>query len=331
MQIPDSLEPAFRAAGRALVATHISPDGDAVGSAAALAHIAVSLGAETRIFLPEPLPTALSPLALPAPVVKSLADCDGWAPDLVITADCGAAKRAGPDMAALLARERFPAPAWREARSVNIDHHHGNPAFADINWVEPERAATGELVGAFAESLGLPLTGGLGEALYLALVTDTGNFTYANTTADCLRLAARIVAAGLDVADFTERYENVWSIKRMHLWGRLLSELSVHENGAVVACVVPRRYLDDLGLDNGDLEGFASWMRRLRGARASLFVREDGPGNSKISLRSMGDVDVRAVAALFGGGGHTAAAGAEIALPPEEAAGVVLEALKKHL
>lgn len=330
--VPSELKAAFRKARKALLVCHANPDGDALGSMAALAHIAIYMGADARILLYSSLPDFLSWLPLPVPSVNSLASLGDWVPDLVCFADCGDVDRAGPELSAWMKdKKSLPGKDWSDAVTVNIDHHLSNPREADINWVEPGRAATGELVGMLAEELGMPLTGGMGQALYLALSSDTGNFTYSNTSADCLAMASRIVAAGLDIATFTNNYDNNWSVARMHLWGRLMSEIALHMGGSVAVSVVPRRYLDELGLRKADLEGFASWIRRLRGVRVSLFVREDAPGFSKISLRSMGDVNVQKIAAEFGGGGHAAAAGAEIHSGPETAAEKVLSVIPNYL
>ncbi len=321
---------AFLAAERALIVSHVNPDGDAVGSSAALAHILRSLDKEVRICLHSGIPEFLAWMPLPAPLVQSLDALGGWTPDMVIFADCGDMRRAGSEIEDFMQGKK-PGLPRSGIVTVNIDHHISNPAFADINWVEAQRSATGELVGLLAEDLGIPLSGDLGEALYLALVTDSGNFSYANTGPDSLALAGRIVAQGLDVARFTDKYENTWSLARMRLWGRLLSEVRLHEGGTVACSIAPKGYLDEAGLGKDALEGFASWLRKLRGVRVGLFVREDGPSLTKISLRSMGGVDVQAVAAQFGGGGHAAAAGAELALAPDEAAKQVLKAVARLL
>lgn len=317
---------------RILIACHVNPDGDAAGSSAALAHIALHLGIDARILFLSPLPDFLGWLPIPVPVVARLAELTDWVPELLVFADCGDAERAGEELSALAHKTAYPpGDGWKDVCTVNIDHHCSNPGFADINWVEPERCATGELMGLLAESLEIPLSGELGEAIYLALVSDTGNFSFSNTSADCLGLASRIVAAGLDIGSFTQKSENNWNISRMHLWGKLMREISLHADGAVALSVVPRRYLDELGLGKASLEGFAAWLRRLRGVRVGVFIREDRPGYCKISLRSMGDVDVQSIAAVFGGGGHKAAAGAELAMGPEEAAEAVLSEVCSRL
>ena len=322
----DAVKNTLASARRVLIVSHVNPDGDAVGSVAALAHITLHMGHEARIYLQSGVPGNLSWLPIPAPLVRSLGELGGWTPEVLIFADCGDMHRPGEELTAFMKGE-IPDLPRQSITTVNIDHHISNPGFADINWVEPGSAATGELVGLLAEHCGLPLTGSLGEALYLALASDTGNFSYSNTGAGCLALAARIVEQGLDVGAFTNDYENNWTLARMHLWGRLMSEVTLYAEGAVACSVAPKRYLDELGLGKDALEGFASWLRKLRGVRVGLFVREDAPSFSKISLRSMGDVELHPVAAQFGGGGHAAAAGAEINLPPDEAAERVLQAL----
>jgi phosphoesterase RecJ-like protein len=309
----------------------VNPDGDAIGSVAAFARIAQHLGADVRLLLVSGLPDFLSWLPLPCPWVRTVAELGDWVPDMVAVLDCGEAGRTGPELTAFLNGTGLPAAGWKDADTVNIDHHLHNPCFATHNWTDHTRSATGELVGLLAERAGLELGGDLGQAVYLTLVSDTGNFSFSNTSADTFAMAARIIGAGLNVGDFSSRYENTWTIARMHLWGRLFSEVTLHADGAVACCAVPKSYLDELGLKKADVDGFAAWLRRLRGTRVGLFVREDAPSHCKISLRSMGDVDVRAVAAHFGGGGHAAAAGAEIFLPPDEVVRVVLAELEKAL
>jgi phosphoesterase RecJ-like protein len=315
-------------AKRLLIATHVNPDGDAVGAAAGLAHIGLYLGLDVRLYFPKALPVFLAWLPMPAPLVSSLADLDEWQPDIIGMVDCADAQRGGPELLQRIGADGV-APAGLTV--LNIDHHTSNKGYGTLNWVVPESAATGELVGLLAEAAGVPLSGSLGQALYLAISSDTGNFTYSNTSAASLEMAARLVRAGLDVGEFTDKYENNWNLARMHLWGRLMTEVSLRENGAVAVSVVPRAYLDELGLGKASLEGFASWLRKLAGVRVGLFIREDTTNFCKISLRSMGDVDVQKVAARFGGGGHVAAAGAELSLSPSETAETVLAALREQL
>ena len=246
--ILESLQHALRNAKRVLVVGHVNPDGDAVGSAVGLAHIVSRLRGDARILLASGLPDFLSWLRPPAPLARTMADLDSWAPDLAVFVDCADAGRAGPEFA-IPPDANTASALYREGLVVaNIDHHVSNPGFANINWVEPWRSSTGELVGLLAERLGFVLDGELGEALFLALASDTGNFSFSNTSADCLAMAARIVGAGLDIAAFTSKYENTWSLARMRLWGRLMGEIGLYEDGAGAVSIAPKHYLDELGL-----------------------------------------------------------------------------------
>ncbi|MDR1359954.1 MAG: bifunctional oligoribonuclease/PAP phosphatase NrnA [Deltaproteobacteria bacterium] len=320
---------ALRGKKRVLAATHVNPDGDAVGSAVALAQVVMALGCDCRLFLGDGLPEFLSFLPLPCPWARSLDELDGWVPDLVAATDCGDASRLGPLEDFFLSR-RAPAPGWETAATLNIDHHPDNALFADHNWADARCSATGLMIGLLAEYLKIPLAGNLGWAVYLSLVSDTGNFTFSNTDAESFAMAGRIVQNGLKIAEFSKEYENTWTLERMRLWGRLLSEITLHKSGDVACSIVPRRYLRELNLKRSSLDGYASWLRKIRGVRVAVFIREDERGLCKLSLRSMG-VDVQKVAACFGGGGHRNAAGAEVSMSPGALAEAALAALDSVL
>ena len=297
---------------RVLITTHAAPDGDAIGSVSAMAYLLAEVGAQVKIILiggcPDNLKWVLPPVdggdeGCGVERVRRFSELAHWVPDVFVAVDCGDGERPGGEIADFFVRQLLPASQWKNTVTVNIDHHLKNPMFGNYNICEPHKAATAEIIGDIARIMQVPFAGHFGEAIYVGLVTDTGNFTFSNTTAQTLTMAAEIVENGLEVAHITDKLYNNWSIARMNLWGQLMSEMSLH------------------------LDGFAGWMRHLSGVRASLLVREDAPGKVKISVRSMGDVDVRAVAETFGGGGHKAAAGATLDLPVNEAAGVVLERL----
>ena len=224
-------------------------------------------------------------------------------PGLIIVLDCGDAWRMGKELLAV-----FP-----EYPSVNIDHHLGNPMFASLgNWVDPGMAATGQMVAAVADAAGVPLTGELAQCVYLSLVSDTGSFTHGNTSAAVFTLAARLVANGLDAAAMREKLDNQWSMPKTKLWGKLMQTLSLECDGTVAVCPVTMEEIGSFGAVREDLEGFAEQMRRIKGVRVAVLIRQDPGNRCKLSLRSSGSDDVRSVAALFGGGGHLNAAGATI-------------------
>lgn len=322
----DAVARSMASAKRILAATHTNPDGDAAGSLAAIGHIASALGVESRLYCSSPIPAYLNWLNFPSPVVTSLRDLGDWRPDRVVFLDCADASRAGKEMRAFIEACREKAPVCSDIEIVCIDHHVANPHYADINWVDPTMSATGVMTGLVAKRLGLPLAGDLGEAVYLAVVSDTGSFSFGNTNASALETAAEIVRNGLNLAEFTAKYENNWNLERMHLWGALMRDVKLFCGGKVVVSVITTERLEKYRSGHSDLEGYASWLRRLQNSKVVLVVRPRGDG-SKASLRSMGDVDVQKIAALFGGGGHNAAAGIDMVLPPCEAATEILQAV----
>jgi phosphoesterase RecJ-like protein len=306
---------------------HTGPDGDANGSLTGLAHICVSIGKDVRLYCQTEIPDDLHWLPVPASEVHSFQELGAWIPDLLVLVDCGNAARAGAEMEAFFAGKR--PPGWEHTQSINIDHHPDNTHFADINYVEGV-GATAELIANLAKALDLPLKDGLGESIYLGITSDTGNFTYASANPGIMRLAAEIVENGLSVPEFTKKKDNNWSINKMHFWGELMSKLNHYADGRVVSVVITRKMMDTHNCSASDLDGFVSFLRQLRGVDVSLLLREKPYGGTKISLRSMGgahSVDVQAVAAAFGGGGHKSAAGAESDISIEKAEARVLEVL----
>lgn len=331
-----SFDPAAAAAllaskNKILITAHTNPDGDALGSMVGIAHLSLALGKEARLVNFSKLPVFLEWLDIPVPVVGSYADLSGWVPDLVVFLDCGAPHRVGPDGGALADGERLP--GWEGVKILNIDHHYGNPDFGDVNFVEPAAGATAELVGLLAEHMGQQLCGPLGEAVYLGLSSDTGNFSYSSSTPSLMAMAARIVANGLRVEEFIQKSENNWSLGRMQLWGELMQNLKQAADGRVVYTVITNALLKKHKCKASDLEGFVSFLRHLQEAQVSLLVREKSTAGSKVSLRSMGgsaSVDVQKVAAAFGGGGHKSASGADVPMPPEKTAQAMLAVLLKE-
>lgn len=318
---PTRIAALLRDADDILVTTHANPDGDAIGSLGGMGHILAALGKRFALHNVTGVPSHLSWLPLPGQVVASLEDVP-FAPRLAVVLDCGDDRRPGEAMRAALST--LP--------SINIDHHLGNPLFGSVdNWVDPHKAATGQMVADIAQALGMPLSGPLGECIYLALVSDTGSFSFGNTTAEVLTIAADIVGNGLDVAALTERHENQWSPARMRLWGTLMQDMQLAFDGAVAISVIPDTLIEACGARRADLEGWASQMRKVRGVRVSVMVRGNGTEGSKVSMRSTGPDDVREVAARFGGGGHRNAAGTEMPVAPEIAAREIVAALGAHL
>ena len=293
---------AIRAHDRFLVTTHENPDGDALGSLLATQLALEALGKSSLMFLPGPAPLPGEYRFLPLEdLQRSLPD--DAADRTLVAVDAANESRLGADAAAL-----HSAPF-----TINVDHHHDNSRFGDVNLVDAEASSTGEVLRDVFAALGLELTPELAEPLYVALVTDTGRFQYANTTPKALRLAAELVEAGADVHKvFQGVYESV-QFAKLKLLARALERAQVYEGGGLVVSYLLRDDFAEVGAVEPYSEGIIDFLRAVEGAHMAALVREPPRGGSparRISLRASHDeLDVSAIARAGGGGGHRQAAG----------------------
>jgi bifunctional oligoribonuclease and PAP phosphatase NrnA len=293
---------AIREHDRFLVTTHENPDGDALGSLLATKLILEQLGKDVVIFLAGevPLPREYQFMELG----ELRREPPGDASERVLVAvDSANERRLGPDPSVLNG-----APLV-----IDIDHHHDNTRFGQLNYIVGNASSTGEILYDLLNELGAELTPEIAEALYIAVVTDTGRFQYANTTAKSLRLAAELVEAGADVHRiFQGVYENV-AFAKIKLIARALEHARVYEGGRVVISHLEKDDFDAAGAEEPYSEGIIDLLRAVEGAEIAALIREpptvNGP-TRRVSLRTTAeDVDVSAIARKSGGGGHPQAAG----------------------
>jgi phosphoesterase RecJ-like protein len=295
---------ALREKDRFLVTSHEAPDGDALGSLLATELALRSLGKDAVMFLggQAPLPGEYRFLELAERGLLRALPAD-TSERVLVAVDCASAARVGAE----------PGLVERAQYTINIDHHHDNPGFGDVNLVVEDASSTGEVLADVFRELGVALTPEIAEALYIALVTDTGRFQYANTTPKALRLAAELVEAGADVHRvFQGVYENV-QFAKLKLLARALDRARVLEGGEIVVSHLLRGDFEAVGATEPYSEGIIDVLRSVEGALVSALIREpprDGAPARKVSLRSSVDeVDVSAIARKSGGGGHRGAAG----------------------
>jgi phosphoesterase RecJ-like protein len=293
---------AIRSHDRFLVTTHENPDGDALGSLLASHLLLERLGKESVMFLtgPAPLPGEYRFLPLEGLLRQLPADSSERT---VLAVDCANESRLGGDAAVLDA-----APY-----TINVDHHHDNSRFGDVNLVDAGASSTAEVLRDVMRELGVELTPELAEPLYVALVTDTGRFQYSNTTSKALRLAAELVEAGADVRKvFQQVYENV-QFAKLKLLARALERAQVYAGGRLVVSYLLRDDFAQVGAAEPYSEGIIDYLRAVEGADMAALIREPPRGGSparKVSLRASHDeLDVSAIARSSGGGGHRQAAG----------------------
>ena len=294
---------ALRSHDRFLVVTHENPDGDALGSLLAMKLALDSLGKDSEMYLygDAPLPREYAFLQLEGLRRELPTDA---AERVLVALDCANEERMGPDPALL---EQAPL-------TIDIDHHHDNTRFGRVTLVVPNASSTGEVLRDVFAELDVELTPEIAEALYIALVTDTGRFQYTNTTPKTFRLAAELVEAGADVHRiFQALYESIDFIK-FKLIGKAAERAQVFAGGRLVISFLERSDFTELGAAEAYAEGVIDSLRAIDGSEMVALIREpprsdDAPAR-KVSLRaSVDEIDVSAIARKSGGGGHRQAAG----------------------
>ena len=302
---------AVRGHDRFLVTTHENPDGDALGSLLAMTLALEQLGKDGVMYLSGVIPFPHEYAFMQLDAVRRTPPEDA-AERVVLALDCANERRLGPDPGLL---ERAPLV-------VDVDHHHDNSRFGDVNLVVPDASSTGEILRDLFEELGVPLTPDIAEALYIALVTDTGRFQYANTTPKALRLAAELVEAGADVHRvFRDVYENV-AFAKIKLLARALAKARVVEGGRIIVSDLERSDFAAAGAEEPFAEGIIDFLRAVEGTELVALIREPPTQNGptrRVSLRTRAEgIDVSAIARKSGGGGHRQAAGFSSESSPDE-------------
>lgn len=319
MQSPVSkIADLIRRSDRFLVSSHANPDGDAIGSTVALGHILAHMGKEVVLYNRSGMPKQFDWLDLPGPIHNSLVGCEAnW----IFVLDCGTQHRVGEELFRIMGTRPM----------ANVDHHLGNPMFGQFNWVDETYPAVAAMIADLADELEVPLVGPLAEAIYLGIVTDTGFFTFDSTTPSVMELAARLIRLGLNPGLVNAKIRNQWSINRFRLWGESFATTELYFGGQVAVGFVTRAMMSRTDTTPADCEEIVNFLRRLRGARAAVILREEPDGSYKFSIRSTGKDNVQVVAALFDGGGHRNAAGGTISADIQTAKERLIEALGESL
>jgi bifunctional oligoribonuclease and PAP phosphatase NrnA len=292
----------IRSRERFLLTAHEGPDGDALGSLLGMHHLLSQLGKDSVMFLAaKEFPLPIEYRFLPLEEVFHEAPAD-MADRAAIFLDCGNIDRMPVDF--LAAEDLF---------TINIDHHHDNTLFGDVNLVEVDASCTAEIVYELAVLLDVEITAEMAAALYVGIVTDTGKFMYENTNARTHRIAADLIEAGVEVDETYRRlYEHV-PLEKLRLLSRALEGIQHHCEGRLVIAYIRTADYEATGAGEEMTEGIIDHLRSVEGARVSALIRDlgdRGRAARKVSLRSSdGEVDVSAIARVNGGGGHKRAAG----------------------
>lgn len=315
----------LRPGKRVCITTHVNPDGDGLGSEVGLVHLLRAQGIDAIITNPSPTPPRFSFLFVDLPGIDKTPEAvrELRKADLIIVLDISDLTRLG--MLIETVRDRGVPVAC-------VDHHVSAGLLpSGPRYVDPDAAATGELIFEIAKGNDWPITQVVARALYVAILTDTGGFRFSNTRPRTLRVAADLLETGVDAEQiYLEVYARAPE-GRPRLFAEALQTLVVEHDYGLAWVTVPPGSIERHGVSSDDLDGVVEFPRSIEGVRMALLFREIAQGRVKVSLRSVGDVDVAAFAKAYGGGGHTKAAGLSLTGSLAEVQATVLKAARAYL
>ncbi len=288
-----------------LLATHVFPDGDALGSLIGLGDILESMGKKVVYYAEEEVTYLYDFLPCCEKITTSVPDVGQV--DCVISLDCGDKLRLGAAMDKLLKIHPF----------IVLDHHAGHKDFGDMRWVDSAMPATASMVYELAVALAVDISYTAAYCLYTAIVSDTGSFKYASTTADTFRVAGELLAKGIKPEEIAGKLFDNFTERRLHLLQLVLASLELFAEGKIAAITASRDMFEKSHSQPCDTETFINYPRSLAKVKIAVFFKENGDTLS-VSLRSKGSgYDVASVARQFGGGGHRNAAGFKVKDNPD--------------
>ncbi|MBI4823543.1 MAG: bifunctional oligoribonuclease/PAP phosphatase NrnA [Nitrospirae bacterium] len=300
-----------------VLATHVNPEGDALGSAIALSMALSAIDKKTIVYDRDPVPEFYKFMPGWERVRNSLDGLNTSSMPLILL-DCNDPERAGVENLTF-------------KHTAVIDHHEVERGFGDIRWIEPSAPATGLMVYRLIKELGISITEDIAVNLYTAIAVDTGTFRYNNTTPEVLRIASSLVEAGALPSVVAEGLYETWSQERFRLLSKTLETLEIIDGIAIT--VITKDMFKDTGASSDDTENFVGYPRMMKDINVSALFRELAEGSGwKVSLRSKKDlVNVAVIAESFGGGGHRNAAGYKIKADLKTAKELLLKSLKTDL
>lgn len=298
-----NLEPLRKAIGSlhsCIIASHVDPEGDAIGSILALGMALENLGKDVAFYNESGVPRALRFLPGADRVMTRIDSVNEY--DCIFIVDCGEIERIGR------LRHRL-----EKLNIINIDHHLTNSGFGDLNYVDAEAAAAGLVVYEILRGLDIPVTPPMAMNLYTAIMVDTGSFRYSSTSPRSLAAAAELLSAGgFDPWDVARNVYETFPLQRMKILGEALGTLELACDGKVAFMHVTRSMLQACGATEDLVEGFVNFGRSIEGVEVAVFFREKDDDAWKLSIRSKGSIDVSAIGGKLGGGGHRNAAGCKM-------------------
>ncbi len=290
---------------RVLVASHANPDGDAIGALIAMGLALDAAGKSVTLYNESPIPAVYRFLGGVHRVEGRLEPGCGYPTAVVL--DCGSVERIG------LEAERVA----RIPVVINIDHHVTNTRFGTYQYVDTTASATSEIVYRLIARLGIGLDRDMATALYTGILTDTGSFRFSNTSRDAFAICEALIGRGADPYRVAQHVYGKYSLGRIKLLNLALDSIEITAGGKMSLMALTREMFEETGTHPEDADGMINYARRIEDVRVAVLIREGVNGSRQngagktyhVSLRSDGSVDVAAIAAAYGGGGHLTAAG----------------------
>jgi phosphoesterase RecJ-like protein len=279
------------------ITSHLRPDGDSICTSIALSLMFEQLGKDVDLINKDNTPFPFNGFPLSQKI--KIGQIKGKNYDLIILLECADVSRSGQKNI----NENF---------LVNIDHHHSNNYYANLNWVEPKLSAVGEMAFYLAEELGIKLTTEIATHLYAAIASDTGSFQFSNTTAEALEICSKLIRFGANPIEINEILFAQNPPEKIKLLGQVLSTLELSYKGKIAYITMFREFLSNLEVKELDTEEITTLVRSIKGVEIVVFFKQMGDSRYRVSLRSKGRINAASLAERFGGGGHFHAAGFSI-------------------
>ncbi len=280
--------------------SHISPDGDSIGSSVALYLSLKKMGKKVYNCIDDKIPNVYSFLNGNKDIV-SYDLFDKIDIDCIIFLDCADEFRAGKNAYKLLSNTNKD--------TINIDHHISNSLFASLNLVESKAAATSEIIHKLLLEMKCEITSDIATALYVALITDTGSFRYDNVTSNTMDFASKLIDSGVDINAIRVNLWESKSLESIVFLSKVLSTLEVSSNGKISWIMAKNDLMKSMNLDTSELDQIINYPKSIKGVEIAIYFKELSNKSVKIGFRSKKNVDVSKLAAMFNGGGHPRAAG----------------------
>ena len=297
----------FNSSNKILVVCHANPDGDAIGSLIALGLALETLNKKITLYCESPIPAVYRFLPAVHRVVKKIGRLNF---DAAVILDCGDLSRVGKAVSFV---KQIPV-------IVNIDHHVTNTGFGHLQLIDTSACATAEIVYRLIKQMGLSFDKPIATSIYTGILADTGSFRFSNTNKAAFAICQEMVELGVDPHNIAQHVYGTYSLSRIKLLNLALDSIELSKNGKLSIMTLTKDMFDETHTQSEDVDGLINYAKRIEDVEVAALIQEQHNGKKRsktpnrfhVSLRSDGAVDVAAIASLFGGGGHSSAAGFSI-------------------